>query len=54
LTTGATFVDWEQPATGALDWQEAHRRLVADGQASSLAHATETNRTRDFPAPVVP
>jgi hypothetical protein len=50
----ATFVDWEQPAAGALDWHEAHRRLVADGQARSLTHGTEANRTRVFPAPVVP
>ena len=50
----ATFVDWEQPGADMPDWQEAHRRLVADGQASSLTHGTQANQTRDFPAPVVP
>jgi hypothetical protein len=50
----ATFVDWEQPAAGSLDWQEGYRRLVADGQAATLTHATDAHRTRDFPAPVVP
>jgi hypothetical protein len=50
----ATFVDWEQPGADEPDWQEAHRRLVADGQASSLTHGTQANQTRDFPAPVVP
>jgi hypothetical protein len=50
----AAFVDWEQPAEGPLDWQEGYRRLVADGQASSLTHWTDANKTRDYPAPVVP
>lgn len=50
----AAFVDWEQPAAGPLDWQEGYRRLVADGQASSLTHGTDANQTRDYPAPVVP
>jgi quinol monooxygenase YgiN len=50
----ATFVDWEQPSPGSLDWQEGYRRLVADGQVSRLTHGTEAHRTRDFPAPVVP
>ena len=50
----ATFVDWEQPGADIPDWQESHRRLVADGQASSLTHGTSANQIRDFPAPVVP
>ena len=50
----ATFVDWEQVSVGAVDWQEGHRRLVADGQAAQLTHGTDAHRTRDFPAPVVP
>jgi hypothetical protein len=50
----AAFVDWEQPTAGAVDWQEGYRRLVADGQASSLTHGTDANQTRDYPAPVVP
>ena len=50
----AAFVDWEQPTAGPLDWQEGYRRLVADGQASSLTHGTDANQARDYPAPVVP
>jgi hypothetical protein len=50
----AAFVDWEQPAAAPLDWQEGYRRLVADGQASTLTHGTDANQTRDYPAPVVP
>jgi hypothetical protein len=49
----ATFVDWEQPSAGSLDWQDGYRRLVADGQATRLTHGTEAHNTRDFPAPVV-
>ena len=50
----ATFVDWEQPSTGPVDWQDGYRRLVADGQGAQLTHGTDAHRTRDFPAPVVP
>ena len=50
----ATFVDWEQTGADLPDWQDSYRRLVADGQAASLAGATEAHHTRDFPAPVVP
>jgi hypothetical protein len=50
----ATFVDWEQPDAGALDWQDGYRRLVAAGQPASLAHGTAAHHSRDFPAPVVP
>jgi hypothetical protein len=50
----ATFVDWEQPGTGPVDWQDGYRRLVADGQVAQLTHGTDAHRTRDFPAPVVP
>jgi len=50
----ATFVDWEQAGADMPDWQEAYRRLVADGQMSSLTHGTQANQSLDFPAPVVP
>jgi hypothetical protein len=49
----ATFVDWEQPSVGPVDWQEGHRRLVADGQAAQLTHGTDAHKARDFPVPVV-
>ncbi len=50
----ATFVDWDQTGADLPDWQDSYRRLVADGQAASLAGATEAHHTRDFPAPAVP
>ena len=49
----ATFIDWEQAGTDLPDWQDGYQRLVADGQAASLTHATTAHHTRDFPAPVV-
>jgi quinol monooxygenase YgiN len=49
----ATFVDWEQAGAELPDWQAGYGRLVADGQAGSLPHATPAHHTRDFPAPVV-
>jgi hypothetical protein len=49
----ATFVDWEQPGADLPDWQYSYGRLVANGQAASLTHATDAHHTRDFPAPVV-
>ena len=49
----ATFIDWEQASTDLPDWQDGYQRLVANGQAASLTHATKAHHTRDFPAPVV-
>lgn len=49
----ATFVDWEQASADLPDWQDGYQRLVADGQAASLTHATQAHHTRDFPAPAV-
>ena len=49
----ATFVDWEQASADPVDWQEGHRRLVADGQAAQLTHGTDAHQTRDFSVPVV-
>jgi len=50
----AAFVDWEQESPDLPDWQTAHRRLVADGQVASLAHASEAHATRKFPPPAEP
>jgi hypothetical protein len=44
----ATFVDWEQASEDLADWQTSYRRLVADGQAASLAHASDTFQSRSF------
>jgi heme-degrading monooxygenase HmoA len=48
----ATFVDWEQSSPDLPDWQAGYARLIADGQVSSLSHASDANQTRAFPAPV--
>ena len=42
----ATFVDWEQAGPDLPDWQAGYRRLVADGQAASLTHATDAHHPR--------
>jgi hypothetical protein len=47
----ATFVDWEQGDSNLPDWQDAFRRLVADGQAAHLAQPSESNQSRAFPPP---
>ena len=49
----ATFVEWEQAGGDPPDWQDGHRRLVADGQEPRLTHGTDAHQTRDFPVPVV-
>ena len=54
---GRTVRSWVADAvTGAdlPDSQDSYQRLITDGQAASLANATEAHHTRDFPAPVVP
>jgi hypothetical protein len=50
----ATFVDWEQSSPALPDWKTGYGRLIVDGQAASLTHASEANETRAFPAPVEP
>jgi quinol monooxygenase YgiN len=54
LCDEATFVDWEQASPQLPDWQTSWRHLVADGQSAILAHQSEANQTRAFPAPVEP
>lgn len=49
----ATFVDWEQDGPDLPDWQSSFRRLVADGQVSSLEDPSDANASRTFPPPVV-
>lgn len=48
----ASFVDWEQTSADLPDWQTSFRRIVADGTASALPHASAANATRAFPPPV--
>jgi heme-degrading monooxygenase HmoA len=50
----ATFVGWEQASADLPDWQDSYGRLIANGQAASLTHASDAHHTRDFPAPIVP
>jgi hypothetical protein len=47
----AMFVHWEQTGEDLPDWQASYRRLVADGQAASLAHASDAHQSRSFPPP---
>jgi hypothetical protein len=54
LCDEASFVDWEQPGSELPDWQTSWRRLVADGYSADLSHPSANNKTRSFPAPVVP
>ena len=51
---GATFVDWEQASPDLPDWQTSYRRLVADGQVSTLSQPSAANQAKDFPPPVEP
>jgi hypothetical protein len=48
----ATFADWEQASPELPDWQAGYDRLIADGQAASLTHASDAHHTRAFPVPV--
>ncbi len=48
----ATFIEWEQASEDLPDWQTSYRRLIADGQAASLPHASDAHQTRAFPPPV--
>ena len=50
----ATFTDWDQDGPEVPDWQAGYDRLVADGQAASLTHASPAHHTRAFPRPVTP
>ena len=54
LCDEATFVDWEQASPDLPDWQTSYRRLVADGQVSTLSQPSAANQTKDFPPPVEP
>jgi hypothetical protein len=49
----ATFVDWEQASADLPDWQDGYGHIIANGQAASLANATDAHHARDFPAPIV-
>jgi len=48
----AMFTDWEQDSGDLPDWQTCYRRLVTDGQAASLPHASDAHLTRAFPPPI--
>jgi hypothetical protein len=54
LCDEASFVDWKQDSPQLPDWQTAWRRLVADGESAPITNASDANKGRDFPAPVVP
>ena len=50
----ATFVNWEQASTELPDWHDAYRRLIAEGQSTTLNNPSESHGTRRFPTPDLP
>jgi len=50
----AHVVHWEQEAVELPAWDEAYRRLVAEGRNSSVTHPSPGHATRDLASPVVP
>jgi hypothetical protein len=49
----AALVHWEQAEPVAPSWEEAHRRLVADGRRSKVNHPSPAHTAYEIPAPVV-
>jgi len=49
----AHVAHWEQEHSELPTWEEAHRRLVADGRVSAVAHPSPDQATRTVAPPVV-
>jgi heme-degrading monooxygenase HmoA len=47
----ASFVNWVQSEPTFPDWQEAYRRLKADGRRSKVLYPSRAHETGDFPPP---
>lgn len=47
----ACLVHWQQTDSSLPDWEEAHRRLVADGFLTKLSHPSSAHLQRDIPQP---
>ncbi len=50
----AAVAHWTQESPQSLDWQEAHRQLVAIGRLSKVDHPSEAQHLFQIPAPQVP
>ena len=48
----AALVHWMQAGAELPSWQEAHRRIQADGRPSKVNHASSVHAAHVFPAPV--
>ncbi len=47
----AALVHWTQPETQTPDWQEAHRRLQAEGRRSKVRHPSPAQEKYEIPKP---
>jgi len=50
----AHVVHWEQESDDLPSWDEARRRLVAEGRTSAVTHPSPDHAARTVAAPVVP
>ncbi len=49
----AAVAHWTQEAASLPDWQEAHRRLVAEGRLSPVDKPSAAHQAKEFAAPLV-
>jgi heme-degrading monooxygenase HmoA len=49
----AHVAHWDQEGDELPTWEEAHRRIVADGRTSTVAHPSPDHAIRTVAAPVV-
>jgi hypothetical protein len=49
----ASLVHWEQDSGREPDWQEAHRRLQAEGRRSKVNHPSPAHDSFQIPPPVL-
>jgi quinol monooxygenase YgiN len=47
----AALVHWTQPGTELPSWQEAHRRMQADGRPSKVNHPSPAQQSYTIPEP---
>ena len=50
----AHVAHWEQESDELPSWEEAHRRLVAEGRNSPVTHPSPDHAARTVAAPIVP
>lgn len=47
----ASVVHWDQESAELPDWQEAHRRMVAEGRTSKVRHPSPAQAAKQITAP---